>query len=430
SGCAAPPAHNPVPASRPAMVAPARSTDEARGRFDVALAAFVKHDDARDWTPEACARVAGMFDEARALTPAFAQAAFDAGLAYERCGDFGKARPKVEQALKEDPSFHAARAKLALYRFKEDGNADAAIDTLQHAVAEGRFTDVTALVDLAAMQMARDGSTPGAGCKDDMACAKLNLHRALALDDAYMPAHNELALYYFRAARRRAAGSKRADVQQLELAALVCSQAIKTDPHYAPIHNTAGLIQYELGRVNNAVAEFGRAVELDPSFFEAQMNYAALNLGFRGFEKAQAAYRRALAVRPNDYDAHLGLAVALRGPMVDGPDEDARRAKLAAVAAELATAKQIDANRPDAYYNEAIFIHELEAAHKSPPESVAILERAEASFRTFLQRARGKPEYDGAIARANERLVDLAVTRSFVQGAAPIQKLPPKPPTP
>ena len=99
--------------------------------------------------------------------------------------------------------------------------------------------------------------------------------RALALDDAYMPALNQLALYYFQMAKKRtgeakashrgrhmstnAAIAKRADVQQLDLAALVCSQAIRKNAAYAPIYNTSGLIQNELGQVNGAVASFGQA---------------------------------------------------------------------------------------------------------------------------------------------------------------------------
>ena len=173
-----------------------------------------------------------------------------------------------------------------------------------------------------------------------MECAKKNLQRALAIDDAFMPAFNQLALYYFQLAKKRAGSvkstgkgsrgrqvvthasvGKRADVQQLELAALVCSQAIRKNPNYAPIHNTAGLIQNELGQVNGAVGEFATAAKLDPKFFEAQMNFAAVNLGFRGFEQAQAAYTKALAMRPNDYDAHLGLALALRGP-ITGAEND------------------------------------------------------------------------------------------------------------
>ena len=123
-------------------------------------------------------------------------------------------------------------------------------------------------------QMQRDSDSVGANChakaggKDvdlqDFDCAKLNLQRALAIDDGYMPAFNQLALYYFGSAKKKAGSgkkfgrtiatnaalAKRGDVQQLELAALVCSQAVARTPNYAPIHNTSGLIQNELGQVN------------------------------------------------------------------------------------------------------------------------------------------------------------------------------------
>ena len=50
----------------------------------------------------------------------------------------------------------------------------------------------------------------------------------------------------------------------MELAALVCSQAIRKNAGYAPIYNTAGLIFNELGQVNGAVKYFQTASELDP----------------------------------------------------------------------------------------------------------------------------------------------------------------------
>lgn len=53
-------------------------------------------------------------------------------------------------------------------------------------------------------QMQRDSQAGGDGCKDDMERAVLNLQRALAIDDAYMPAFNQLALYYFNQAKKRA----------------------------------------------------------------------------------------------------------------------------------------------------------------------------------------------------------------------------------
>jgi tetratricopeptide (TPR) repeat protein len=436
AGCASTPRPVTPPTTPPPTVV-TKPVGQAKVKFEEGLDAFVQHDEKRDWSPATCAAVVAIFDEATALQKGpFAQADFNAGLTYQRCGDDKQARARFEKAAKEDSNLHAARAKLALYRFRDDGNADAAIEMLGRAVADGKFSDVAALVDLAAMQMARDGSQAASQCKDDMDCAKLNLHRALALDDAYMPAHNQLALYYFGLARKRAGATKhggltrqtvtpagahaqkRGDVQQLELASLVCSQAIQKNPGYAAIHNTHGLIQNELGRVNNAVAEFKVATDLDPKFFEAQMNLAALNLGFRGFAQAQDAYRKALEARPNDYDAHLGMAVALRGPIVDEADEKAHNAKIAAVEAELAAAKKIDPNRPDAFYNEAILMHELKSSKGSPTESIAALEQTEAAFNRFLEKAKGKSEFDAAVAKTNDRLKDIATTKDFLKTSA------------
>lgn len=419
----------------------------ARAKFDAALALFVQHERANDWEKASCDSVAAMFDDAAAAQNGpFVQATYDAGLAFQRCNDDKNARARFEKAAKDDPSFDAALARLALFRFKQDSNADTAIETIQRAVSQGEFKNVAALVDLAAMQMARDGQSSAPGCKDDMECAKLNLQRALAIDDAYMPALNQLGLYYLQLAKKRAgvaapsrargtrgrqmltsaAPQKKADVQQLELAALVCSQAIAKDPGQATIHNTAGLIMNELGQVNGAVGEFAIATKLDPKFFEAQMNYAAVNLSFRGFEQAQRAYQKALEMRPNDYDAHLGLALALRGPLT-GTEPDYRE-RVAAVARELDAAKKSDADRPDAWFNEGILTQEFEArAGSSQAQTMAALDRAERAFEHFIERARGKPEYEGAVSRAKERIADIKTARSFLTTQPTASTTPPRP---
>jgi Tfp pilus assembly protein PilF len=413
-------------------------------KFNAAVDLFADHDKKNDWGPDACAEVAKAFD----AVPKSAQALFNEGLAYQRCNDDKNARGKFEAALQVDSKFHAARAQIALYQYKQDSNEDQAINSLQQAVTDAQFQNVPALVDLAMVQIQRDSAQGGQGCKDDMDCAKLNLQRALAIDDAYMPAFNQLALYYFALAKKRAGAvkgttksskgrqvvtnasmAKKADVQQLELAALVCSQAIRKNANYAPIHNTAGLIQNELGQVNGAVGEFKAAAQLDPKFFEAQMNYAAVNLGFRGFTEAQGAYQKALAMRPNDYDAHLGLALALRGP-ITGTEAD-YDAKLTAVQAELDAAKKIDPNRADAYYNEGIFTQEFKAKSGGPKEkTIATLEDAKKIFQTFLEKANGKPEYDGAVKRVKGdgtpkdggRIQDIDDTIAFLKLDANAQK--------
>jgi tetratricopeptide (TPR) repeat protein len=420
----------------------AEVSKDAAVKFNAGLDAFIEHDKANDWNDANCSAVAKLFEEAvSAQKGRFAQATFNAGMAYQRCNDDKNAKARFEQVLKDDPKFHHARAQLALYQYKQDSNEDAAISAMQQVVTDAQFQNVPALVNLAMFQMARDGQTGQQDCKDDMECAKKNLQRALAIDDAFMPAFNQLALYYFQLAKKRAgavkssakgargrqmvthaASQKRADVQQLELAALVCSQAIRKNPNYAPIHNTAGLIQNELGQVNGAVSEFASAAKLDPKFFEAQMNYAAVNLGFRGFEQAQGAYQKALAMRPNDYDAHLGLALALRGP-ITGSETDYDQ-RVAAVQAELDTCKKLDPNRPDAYYNEGILTMEFKAkAGASKDKTIAALDQAKVIFQQFLDKAAGKPEYDGAVKRVKGdgtdkdrgRLGDIDDTKQFLQ---------------
>ena len=403
---------------------------EAQDKFNAALDSFNAHDKAADWSDATCAEVAKSFQDAASQQKngKFPEATYNAGLAYQRCDDEKNAKDLFEKALQDDPKFHFARAELALYQYKADSNEDAAISALQQSVLDAQFQNVPALVNLAMFQMVRDNDTGGSDCKNDMECAKKNLQRALAIDDAYMPALNQLALYYFQQAKKRAgegkssrhgrrvatnsAIAKRADVQQLELAALVCSQAIRKNPSYAPIHNTAGLIQNELGLVNGAVSEFATAAKLDPKFFEAQMNYAAVNLSFRGFEQAQGAYKKALELRPNDYDAHLGLALALRGQINDSNYD----AQVAAVQGEIDTCKKLDGSRPDAFYNEGILTQEYKAkAGGDKTKTIASLNQAKGIYQSFVDKAQGKSEYDGAVKRATERMKDIDDTIAFLQ---------------
>ena len=225
-----------------------------------------------------------------------------------------------------------------------------------------------------------------------------------------MPALDALARHHFARARRRP--NKPADIQQLELAALVASQAMEKNATYAPIYNTAGLVQNELGHTHLASTFFERATELDPLLFEAHMNLAELNLSYRGYAKAESAFRRAIAIRPNDYDAHLGLAVALRGHI----SGTATAAELDAVRAELAVCKKIDGDRPDAFYNDAILTQEFEAkTAKDTPAALAALDRTIAKFEEFKAHAKRAPAYAGAVGTADDRIDDAKKTREFLK---------------
>ena len=431
------------PKSEAVGVGSAPVVRKAVDRFNSALEVFNAHDKANDWNEAFCADAAKQFEDAADSNASgrFPEAKYDAGLAYQRCGNDKEAKAHFQQALADEPKFHHARAQLALYQFKTDGNVDAAIGALEQAVTDANFQNVPALVDLAMFQMQRDGDSVGANChtksggKDvdlqDFDCAKLNLQRALAIDDGYMPAFNQLALYYFGSAKKKASGggrkfgrtiatnaalAKRGDVQQLELASLVCSQAVRKNASYAPIHNTSGLILNELGQVNTAVKEFQSAAQLDPLFFEALMNLAAINLSFRGFDKAEGAYRKALEMHPNDYDAHLGLALALRG-QIDDVNYDR---EVTGVQAEIDACKKIDPARPDAFFNEGILTQEYKAKGAgSTDKAVAVYQQAKQIFQSFIDKAAGRAEYDGAVKKSKERMQDIDDTITFLESGGP-----------
>jgi Tfp pilus assembly protein PilF len=385
-------------------------------------------DAAGSWSDEACEATAKLFVEA-AEESEHAVPRYNAGLALLRCkkmsaakGHFARALEIARQpgsqaergsAVRSPQTLTRARVKLALIGYEEQGakGLDAAITEIRQAAVDARFSDAEALTALAMLELKRGGGAADSDGANDFERAKKNIHRALAIDDAYMPAYNQLALYYLSAAKRGfdAAGktsgkSARADAKALELAALVCSQAVKKDPRFAPIRNTAGLVHMELDNISAAAAAFGEARSIDRTLFEAHMNFAAVNMRFRGFARAEEAYRTAVRLRPNDYDAHLGLALALRA-QADAPGDP----KAEEAAREIAAAKRIDVERPESYFNEAVLAQELGAEEPGDPN--APLHKAKALFGMFLAKAKSAPKGGGdltdGIERAKARIVDI-----------------------
>jgi tetratricopeptide (TPR) repeat protein len=401
---------------------------EAQKGYNDALQSMVAHDKANDWTEASCGQVAKSFMDAAShqkstMQKDMPEALYNAGLAYQRCNKDAEAKAQFAAALNLDSKFHHARVQIALYDLKEkgDGAMEPVILELQQAVADAQFQNVQALVNLAMLQMKRRSTHTDQDGANDFDRAKKNLQRALAIDDGYQPAFNQLALYYLEMAKLKAGRStksktatftktKKADQAQLELAALVCSQAIRKNPNYAAIHNTAGLIQVELQVINSAVQEFQTAAKLDPLFFEAQMNYAAINLSFRGFKQAEDAYRNALKVKPNDYDAHLGLALAIRGQINDSNFDK----YVADAQKELDECKRLAPDRAETLYNEAILTQEYKAKGGGA-NAVPMLEQAAGIFDAFVSKAGSAPEFAVAVKRSKDRAQDIRDTVKFIK---------------
>jgi tetratricopeptide (TPR) repeat protein len=401
---------------QPPHGSPGTVTPEVAVSFDRASSDLVAHDRAGDWNDTRCRSVAGSFEQvAEASGPQRAVALYDAGLAYQRCGLHEPARRRFEQAVRADAGFHRAAVQIVLYDYQQDGKLDRAITELARIIQAARFQTVEGLVTLAALQMQRATGT-------DLEQAHQNLQRALAINDGYMPAYNQLAILYLQRARAAAtepgqmvvSGSSRprASQEQLDLAALVAAQAIRKNPGYAPIHNTAGLVQVELGDFSSAVRSFATARKLDPRLVEAHLNYAAVNLSFRGFAEAERAYRDVLALVPESYEAHLGLALALRGQIGAEP----RPELIAQAQHHLDEARRIAPDRPEAYYNEAILTQEFKAK-SAEEEARPMLLRAQALYGEFIARAGDRPQFAEAVQCARARSEDIRQILVFMDGS-------------
>ncbi|HSO76598.1 MAG TPA: tetratricopeptide repeat protein [Blastocatellia bacterium] len=100
----------------------------------------------------------------------------------------------------------------------------------------------------------------------------------------------------------------------------VLELAVQLAPGDHRAHNSLGTAYLISLRLEDAAAEFQKALELD-----ARDEYANLNLGHLAraggdYERAVGYYRKQIALRPDDPDARGGIAIAL---LASGRDEEA-----------------------------------------------------------------------------------------------------------
>lgn len=109
---------------------------------------------------------------------------------------------------------------------------------------------------------------------------------------------------------------------QLNVALSKYQQVVQIDPTNKIAHYDLGVVYQTLKQDDQAAAEYGRAIALDPKYTSALFNYAVLESN-RNRTHAIDLYRELLAINPKDANVHfnLGLVLQANGQKAEGASE-------------------------------------------------------------------------------------------------------------
>ena len=102
-----------------------------------------------------------------------------------------------------------------------------------------------------------------------------------------------------------------ADSGRLDEAIANYRKALQLNPDFVEAHNNFGIALEDRGRGDEAIAQYQKALELRPNYAEAHNNLGS-SLANRGqIDEAIAHYRKALESKPDDVPTHNNLGIAL-----------------------------------------------------------------------------------------------------------------------
>jgi tetratricopeptide (TPR) repeat protein len=220
--------------------------------------------------------------------------------------------------------------------------------------------------------------------------ARFNLSNVLGVDSDNVAAYTVYGLVYME--------GWQANKNRLDLAKLLLDEAKKRNDKYAPLQNAYGLLYMHKASLNQALQAFSAAVEADPRFVEARVNVGLVTLAFRKRHGQGDAEQGGRAVAPN-YDAYIGLGIALRGLKdLDGAE------------AQYKKAKDIDPRRGDAYYNLGVLYKDFRASKNTDlGASIGTYKQAKEFFQQFMTMQ--AEQADKNEAKEQIALIDKTVTQ-------------------
>jgi tetratricopeptide (TPR) repeat protein len=127
----------------------------------------------------------------------------------------------------------------------------------------------------------------------------LNIHRKIQfLNENGLAAH----IYNSR-------GALSASMGRLEQALANYNRAVELNPDSAEVYNNRGIAHRLMGQSNEALADYDRAIELNPNFAEAFNNRGTAYGALKQFDRAVSDYNHALELNPNFAQAYYNRGI-------------------------------------------------------------------------------------------------------------------------
>ncbi len=265
---------------------------------------------------------------------------------YDQPGSLDTAILNFQQAVKSDPRFALAYAKLATAESLQSRLSHNSV-LMDRALADAkRATELNG--ELAPVHVAMGGIDVGLARYD---LAIQEFQRALQLDPRNAEAHQRLAVAYESMGRMTDAeaslktaialrpdywdgynslGSFYVNRKQYAAAAAQFRRVLELTPDNPNAWVNLGVAQKNMGDNAGALASYEKSISISPSY-SAYSNLGALYNGERNFYKSAEAYEKALKLNDRDWRTWQGLAIAWRsaGFMEKARSATEKTAKLA-----------------------------------------------------------------------------------------------------
>jgi tetratricopeptide (TPR) repeat protein len=322
------------------------------------------------------------------------EARYNVGAVQEACGDLKGAESSYKKALEIKGQFAPALAGLGSIAAKQGNTQQAEQQATQALQLDPN--NATAHRNLGQLQLANAIRARNVSAMSPEIVKHMRF--ALAQDSKDTAAYTALALVYYYEAIE-----KRNDKSKLELAQLVCNQAMQVSPNAASAYNVLGMVFLGKKNVSAALVNFRKATEIDPKLVEAYMNIGAVTLSFRDYAGAEAAFKKAIELSPQNVEAVVGLGVALRG-----------QKKVEEAEAQYKAAEKIDARNCAVPFNLGLLYQDYKGA------SEMALKQAQTYYRDFVTRCASTQ-----VAKAKDaevRIKNIDETIDAIKNAAVLQK--------